>query len=840
MSIDPAAVLKRPNLEILSLLKTEARNPRELAKILGKHETHISSRLRFMERTGLVKGKWIRRDGKNVKAYELRTDSIQLTLTPEGYEARFSSSSGPVIVPLFAEVRIPTCPNFVGRKKELEFLNSAGNFIVVEGTAGIGKTWLVAHFVGQLPSKEIFWHCVKGFDIFDSVVRKLAVFLRAQGNTELYDYVKSNGPDGSVKLELLTKEVDHRRNILVFDDYNACSDKNIDDLLKYLKNNLTKAQVIVVSRTRPRLASESGVTELLLQGFTLEETAAFISIRGIRCSRTLVNLVQEKLHGHPLSLEFLSEGSKGTVVESALDSVRESKLLHYFWTQIYENLAEPERDLLRIMSVFRMPASMDALRFVCGSKVAFSIYELKRKHLITELGEKYSIHDLVREMAYRLLDSPEEVHKKIADFFLKDGSYAGRVEAVYHLLHGKAYEKIAEIVQGNYNIGDRIVTSEYAVPYMQLLRTVPIGSVSKKRQAYILVVIGRIERFHGSLKESAEIFSEALEIAERQGDVALAAKVMAGLGRAYFEMGAMGKAESFMLRAAAHFSKEQQAMRLLAETYNYLSYIYQASGLMDKALTYAHRCLRSAKAVNSPRIQSLHSLGLAYSVLGDLYATMGMFPKAKYYLNRALREFLQLFNETKGQDQIGVPYVELSLISLYEEWGKLKEAEELCEKQIEVWKNLREMLPYFKARRARLLLRIGRVMDAENELNELVKMIRTLKGRRVLGDVEVTLGMFHSKTKRWSEAVRHFEKALHFMRPEVYGLARAHQEFATMWLEKGNFGSFKSHAGEAIKLLRMVGAEHRVRQLETLLSRTRADIPDAIAALSPTEAGIVR
>jgi len=826
-------------MQILSLLKTEARNPRELARSLGKHETHISSRLRFMERMGLVKGRWIRKDGKNVKLYELRTDSIQLSLTPEGYEAKFSSSSGPVTVPLFAEVGIPSCPNFVGRMKERESLKSAGNFIAVEGIAGIGKTWLVARFVGQVPFKEIFWHSIKGFDTFDSVVRKLAIFLRAKGKTELYDYVKSSGPDDSVKLELLTKEVDNGRNILVFDDYHMCSDKNIEDLVEHLKNNLHKTRVVIISRTRPRFASGEGVVEVVVPGFTLKETAAFLITRGIGSKVALLNLVQEKLHGHPLSLEFLAEVSKGGDIDPALKLVKESKLVRYLWTQVYESLSQPERGLLQTMSVFRTPVEMGVLRFACGSKVAPFVYELERKNLVVDTGQRYSLHDLVKEMAYGLLDSPREIHRKVADYYLEEGSWNSLIEGVYHLLQAKEYEKIAKVVKQQYDVGDPILYSEYAIPYMALLKTIPLDSVSKELQAYLLAVIARIESQHGDLKSAVEIYSDALESADKQRDLALVAKIDVGLGRAYYAMGRMGKAENYLLRGAEHLERVGDYFNL-SQTYYSLSALYKTTGLMDKALAYAQQCLRTAKIAPS-RTQSLHCLYIAHDNLGVLYGKyMGRFTKGKEHSRMALKILGRLSEPNASV------IAQLNLIHIYEEEGKFEDALALCEKSIEVWKGKSfsekaELLAYAKALRARLLLLSGRETDTK-ELDDSVRMFRRVKHAKsqALGDVETTLGMIHSKCKRWSEAVKHYRRAFNIVQQDVFRLGKVFEGLATMWLEKGDYRRFQSQARKAIELFRIVRADHRASRLEKLLPRAGSDIAVTPNTLATTEAENVR
>ncbi len=820
-------------MRILSLLKTEAKNPRQIAKILGKHETHVSSKLKLMQQLGLVKGTWVRKDDRNVKLYELIADSIQLSLTPEGYEVKFGPSPEPVTIPLFHEAGIPSCPNFVGRRKELVLLKSAGNLVVIQGIAGIGKTWLAARFVSQLPSKEVFWHTIKGFDTFDSIVRKLAVYLRLQGKTELYDYVRSKSPDKSLKLDLLGKEIDDRRNILVFDDYQLGIDRDIEDLISDLKNRLSKACIVIISRIRPRFTTSSGVTEFLLPGLTLEETKSFLSTRGIKPTNALLNLIQEKLHGHPLSLEFLCEASKGTDIESALESVSESKIVDYLWTQIYENLSESECRLLAIMSAFRAAVSIDALRFVCGAKLSLSLYTLERRHLLAAVGRRYLLHDLVREMAYQLLERPEHTHKKIADYYLKEGSIASHAEAVYHLLQAKEYESIAKIVQGQYRQDDPVLLSEYAEPYMELLKKIPQDSISRKRRAYVLAMIGRIEQgipLTTDPKRFARTLHQALQLAEEQKDLDLTAKISTGLGMAYYETGPREKAEEYLLTAADYFQRLGRDLEV-SRTCQSLACVYWKSGLMNKALRLAHRSLEAARSA-SPGTDSLRGLAGVHGIFGALYATMGKFKKAIHHH----KESLKINEQFNLPEAVAVNYYNLA--STYEDQGKLKDALAICEKNIELCrtKSFRELLAFARNQHARLLLKSGKEGEAGEELKELVRMCRTLKGRRVRGFVEMSLGMFHSHTKNWGEAVKHYRSALELLSRYVDESGEAYQEFAKMWLEKGDHERFKSHAKKAIKLLRNVGAEHRVRQLEGLLSKVQVDTTMARVTAAPIRA----
>lgn len=835
MSADPLTILGKPlNLMILSHLKSEARNPRELAKILNKHETHISSKLRLMEGMGLVKGGWVRKGNKNIKLYKLRTESLQLSLTPEGYEIRFGPSGEPVTIPLLHEAAIPQHASFVGRKKELSLLRSASNFIVVEGIPGIGKTWLAARFVSQLPFKQIFWHSIKGFDTFDSVMRKLAVFTRAQGKTELYDYVRSNGPDKSVKLELLAKEVDDWHNALVFDDYHACNDKDIEELVAHLRNNLQRARIIIVSRTRPRFATEGGITELLLPGFTLEDTAAFLSRRGITRSSALASLVQEKLRGHPLSLEFLSEASRDGDVRVAVESVKEAKLLHYLWTHVYDSLSEVERDVLRSMSAFRTSASIDALRFVCGPKAHLAIHELERRHLVTEVAQRYWLHDLVKEMSYRLPESPHATHRKIADYYLKAGTLAGRVEAVYHLLEAREYEKIAKMVEEQFLNDLSITVTDYAVPYANLLKGLPIDSVSKERRPYVLAMIGGVEAEYVDLDRGLETLSKAPKMAEEQGDFSSAARMMIMLGRAYLHKREMKKAEGYLLKAAGYLEKEQGPVMLrlaLCETYSYLLELCGMNGSMDRALKYAQRSLKVARQISSPRQEHFHCLGIAHHDLAWLYQMMGRFAKAKVHFRQALR----MFHQSNEANNIAI--AQLALASVSEEEGKVRSALALCEKSIELYKSpsLGVLLVPAKAMRAKLLLKSGRELDAADELSEVSRLSRGLKGRAVLGDVEFSLGMFHSRAGRWDEATKHYRRAIDILRRDVYPLGIVYQEYAMMWLERRDHERFKICAEKAIELFRKVRAEHRVRQLRRVLAVAEVSGPVIRPPIAPMQ-----
>jgi len=226
------------NTEILGLLRNESSYPRILAKILGKDETHISKRLRVLERAGIVKGEWRRTGRKNVRLYSLNADRIEIVFDLDGCKVHLGSEEGGkmLIVTSLHDSRAPVPTKFVGRIEELQILESKKNFFIIEGMAGIGKTSLASKFAEKTKeSHHVFWHALKEVDSFGFLINKLAVFLSRFQCLDLFNYIKAGGTDDAAKMAMLLDGIDSKDYVVILDDYHRCQDEKIDILLGYLQ-----------------------------------------------------------------------------------------------------------------------------------------------------------------------------------------------------------------------------------------------------------------------------------------------------------------------------------------------------------------------------------------------------------------------------------------------------------------------------------------------------------------------------------------------------------------------------------------------------------------------------
>lgn len=167
------------NLTIITMLRTEPTYVRKIAQQLGMKESHVSDRLRKMEKVGLVSSSWKRIGDKNVKLYYPILDRLEINFTQMGYVIRGKDIRSEIIIPhKLLENIIPIVTSFIGRRAELELIRSWKGPIIIWGMPGIGKTTLVAKFIWDSGlENKTFWYNCKEIDTFQYFLSKLAAFL---------------------------------------------------------------------------------------------------------------------------------------------------------------------------------------------------------------------------------------------------------------------------------------------------------------------------------------------------------------------------------------------------------------------------------------------------------------------------------------------------------------------------------------------------------------------------------------------------------------------------------------------------------------------------------------
>jgi ATP/maltotriose-dependent transcriptional regulator MalT len=574
------------NVDILNLLRQEPSSPREIALFLGKDETDVSRRLRMMERAGIVRGSWSRKNERNVKVYSLLGFQAQVDFDPSGLTFRLMTATGTKTHSYSGmnDFEIPSTSGFIGRREELRRLASQDGLYVILGLPGIGKTTLAL----ALRERPVMWHTIREVDSFGYILNKIAVFLARFGFNDALDYVKSGGDEDRIKIELIGKGLDRIRAVAIFDDYHKNRDDRMEILLDHLWKKCDRVKTVILSRSRPRFYSLGPRTnEIWLQGFSLEETREFLSTKGVEAGGAGVEKLWSKLSGHPLSLMLFCSLPTDKSPGSSIDEVTREAITDYLARELYSGLASEERILLTSLSIFRAPATPRALSEIFRLKnTRYLLDNLELKMLVTRQQDKFAIHELLRSAFYRFLDDPKRVHLGVARYYIGLGTVEDTLEAIFHFVRAGDTKAVTELLRGEIeHETHRFVEKGYAIPLLSTLE--PLGeNLSSEDRFYLLCLRGKARSRAGEWTSARKELLEALQIAEMMREKSLVAHATKCLAEHYYWKGNLDETEGLLLKCAEMYA-DLGIRDCLQAVYSQLARLSFSMGRHDKAKRFA-------------------------------------------------------------------------------------------------------------------------------------------------------------------------------------------------------------------------------------------------------------
>lgn len=398
-----------------------------------------------------------------VRSFE-EVGTIRLYSMNEGPAAPQSAEDGNDVKSIRSN-RLPATRYFFGRVRELnemkEVFADGYRFAVIYGIAGIGKTTLAARFAQTYGPEKVFWHRFYSWDNRRSLLVDIAEFLKELGITELKDFLKQHPrhddfPLLAREIVRLLEKVDV---LFVMDDLHTAA-PGIVELLRMLKDaceGFRRARFIICSREKRGFYD---VRDTMVWGKVREMELTGLdrdSIRSLRQQVTDSEVGPEELEtimrlsrGHPLAVELMAATTSSTGRACA-----PCELGEFLEGEILQNLSGKERELLRFLSIARVPVEMDCLFFSgrlerTGDGISLgriadarsynwdTITVLLEKKLITRAGDELSSHDVVKDF-FHTRTTPEErrnIHLKRASYLYKgiserlpgpEGSGGGRL-----------------------------------------------------------------------------------------------------------------------------------------------------------------------------------------------------------------------------------------------------------------------------------------------------------------------------------------------------------------------------------------------------------------------------
>jgi tetratricopeptide (TPR) repeat protein len=561
--------------------------------------------------------------------------------------------------------QLPTTPqHFIGRTTQLETLTrlvdqaaqgTGATVIVIEGTAGVGKTTLANHFghriCDRFPDGQLYVN-LRGFDETGRPMtdgEALRGFLDALGVSQ---EVSSVAEDDQAALY---RSVLADRRVLVMLD-NARDAGQVRRLLPGTPGCL----VLVTSRNQLTGLAAEGAQVLRLDPFIMEEARDFLGrclgpgrIQAdpqaaeeliTLCARLPLALSVGAAYAaaHPdfplaaIASEFRSRGL------DLLDTGDAATTTRTVFAQSYHHLSEDAARMFRLLGIHPGPdmglpaaASLAAVPLENARK---ALDELVRAYLVVEHQPgRFTFHDLLRAYAaeqariHENADCLEQAVRRLLDYYLR-AMHAGEL-LVYP---ARPKVELPQLVPGS--LAENFTTHEQALAFCRTERHVVQALVTNAAErGGFDTYCWQIPRAMAPLLARSSLFHDylasqriALRAAQNLGN-------LVGLGHAHYEFAHACALLGDTADSAAHLEQALEQFAALGDraaqamAQNGLSQLLEQQGRYVQALEYEKEVLRLRRVLGN-RTEIAHS----EQTIGSIYARLGQYDAALRHCRRAL------------------------------------------------------------------------------------------------------------------------------------------------------------------------------------------------------------
>jgi tetratricopeptide (TPR) repeat protein len=627
-------------------------------------------------------------------------------------------------------MELPRTKRFVGRNNELKDLLSSldKNVIIIEGIAGIGKTYIAAKFAEELKDEyTVYWYGnLSEVSTLSSVVNKISIFLKENGKPTLSNSIEHFGYDNEVLIALLKEELNSNNFAIFFDDYHK-AEKELNPLLKQLVS-IKQSKIIVITRQDPEFYNvvderESRVVKIKIEAWDFAHTKMMLEARGIGATDETLEKIHDLLHGYPQYLNLFCILAERSTAEKLLEKLPTAiKDAHeYLEKEVYDSLTSDEKLLLQTIAVFRVPEIIDAFDNVNKFKhLNETLDNLIHKFLVNEIGiNTFSVHDILRD--YYLSDVSRKkilrsYHERAAEYYLSlDDDPEHVLEAAYHFDDAGIIEKSAEVIINNAR--DFISKGFWKKIEDQLQNA--IKSFQRKTQPLFIQLVARAHLEIGSLY----LRREDLELALHHGT------------------------------SSRNFFKKINDTEGIFNSNNLLAGIYYKKNETEEAKKYNEKCLKMVESEKNAYHKAV-AFGTYALLLGDDDKEQEL----DYYMKS-----LRIFEEE--MDSTNTAIICYNIAGVYEKIGNYEKAYEFIKRALELHKEKKAIFDV-----ARTKSRIAEIyyndpkkqVDTETIVKclkeEVLEVYEKIGHVRGTAEVLIKIGDIYNKEKDLKSAITYYQK----------------------------------------------------------------------------------
>lgn len=444
----------------------------------------------------------------------------------------------------------PAAELFVGRESELAFyaatLDQAG-IAVISGMAGMGKTALAARLAGRVARPEkIFWHSFHEGEGIEGVIWRLAGFLAANGQQDLWEMLQnallsnSRPPAPELLFDYLVEQARHCNFILCLDDFQHVDNKPLlNQLVERIRPLLLSGELklIITSREVPDFVQLSSFESL--EGLSKSDLGQMLAANDLFLETEQIKQLHQYTGGNAqmlmLAIDLLHSNYDAEALLARL--VNTDDIEDFLMDEVEDRLTRNERLTMSAVAVLLgYPSSRAAIEAVLdGRRLRRVLHDLSDRFLLTvsrdEKERLYSQHAIVRDFFYEALNSRElqRLHLRAAEFYRDQQS--DMLLAIRHfLLCGNHSEAVTLAANNVYALLGRGHSTELN----HLLTQIERGQLGTEQWITALIVAGQINSFLGQ-NESAEenyrdALNELLSLPPSSQSTELHARVCLGMG----------------------------------------------------------------------------------------------------------------------------------------------------------------------------------------------------------------------------------------------------------------------------------------------------------------------
>ena len=674
---------------------------------------------------------------------------------------------------LKVSMEIPRTKTFVGRSSELLELSSSldKNIIIIEGIAGIGKTYVAARFAEEIKDKyDVHWYGdISEVSTLSSVMLKLAEVLKDDGRPRLLNSIDTRGYDIDVLITILKDELVNNRFAIFFDNYHRAEDE-LNPLMKQLLQ-IESSKIILITSKEPDFYNivdekENRIAKIKINPWDdYEDTQDMLRQRGIETDDTTSREIHERLHGYPQYLNLfciLAQRSKPeTLLENLPKALEEAR--SYLEREVYNSLEANEKLLLTIIAVYGIPETTDAFHIVDESTdISETLDSLIHKFLVSEIGvDTYSVDEIIKD--YCLSDVKKRktlrnYHRSAAEYYLSKGENPEYLlEASHHYIEAGDNEKSSWIVIKN--AGDFIAKgfwTKIEAPLRGAIKTLGKHRHDKNAIKWVGLAhmsIGDLYSERGDLDLALEHAQESSKAFKRTtgGDIFGLYGLFGGI---YRRMGEMDRSREYFKKSLDFAEKNNDDHRKAAAHGN-IGTVYSAERDNTKALELYLDSLKFFEAHDDTK-----NTATSCSNIAGCYFDLNDYNKAYYFIKKSIR----LYKETGATYNIADVRVIYAKIYFSDpaNKGNLDPVLGCLSKSLQTYKEIGHVRG-----EARVYSIIGNYYKKQNDYKSAIEnyeksisIYETLNEESKMGYLYSTIGTCYVKLKEHQNAKECFEKAL--------------------------------------------------------------------------------